>query len=127
MENGKWKMKNIKILKYIVVTLFGLISINFAYADSCIMLSPVTITKVECGSANFIKFHILSTLDNDKKSIILTSVKDGEGSFAVRTKNNKKYEYKASVKDNCLEIKGDSLIKILKIDIPPELIEGISE
>jgi len=120
-------MKNIKLLKYIVITLFALLSVNFAYADSCIMISPVSITKVDNENAKFLKFHIISNLDNDKKSVIVTSTQDGEGTFFIKTKNNKKCDYKASVKTGKIEIKGDSTIKILTLDIPPELEEGISE
>ncbi|GEM_PF-4534489 len=124
--NGILKLKNkksliIKIMLFVAM----LCSMNAVYADSCIMISPLTITTVEASNASFLKFHILSTLDNDKKSVIVSSVKDGEGTFAIKTKNNKKCDYKASVKNGKLEIKGDNTIKVLPLDVPPELvIEG---
>ena len=107
-------------IKRIIITILTMMSVNCAFADSCLMVSPSSITKVECGNSEIISYHILSSLLNEKKSLIVTSKKDGETSFSVYL-NNKKCDYKATVKGDKLEIKGDKIIKILTIDLPPEV------
>lgn len=111
-------MKKIGLL---VLILF--VSVNMALANSCIIISPYNISRVESESSGFLNFHLLSTLDNTKRSVIVTPFQDGEGCFAIRLKNNRKCDYKACVKDGKLEIKGDTTLKVLPIDVPPELME----
>ena len=106
-------------LKRIIITILTMMSVNYAFADSCLMVSPSGISKVECGNNEIISCHVLSSLLNEKKSLIVTSKKDGETTFSVYL-NNKKCDYKATVKNEKLEIKGDKTIKILTIDLPPE-------
>ena len=111
-------MKKIGLLALILFA-----SINMVLANSCIIISPYNISRVESESSAFLSFHLLSTLDNTKRSVIVTPYKDGEGSFAIRLKNSRKCDYKAFVKDGKLEIKGDTTLKVLPIDVPPELME----
>lgn len=113
-------MKNYNLIKKIILMFFIMISENYAFAESCIMVAPANITKVECKNNNVLRINILSTLYNEKKSAIATSLCDGETSFALYMKH-KKCDYKAKVKNGKLEIKGDSTIKVLSIDLPPEL------
>ena len=112
-----------KILKSIIAALFIFIFVNAANANSYIIISPYNISRVESESSSFLNFHLLSTLDNTKRSVIVTPYKDGEGCFAIRSKNSRKCDYKAYVKDGVLEIKGDTSLKVLPIDVPPELME----
>ena len=107
-------------IKRIIITILTMMSVNYAFADSCLMIAPSQITKVECSSEKVITFHVLSTLLNEKKSLIVTSVGDGEIGFSVYL-NNKKCDFKAVVSGEKLEIKGDKTIKVIPIDLPPEL------
>ncbi|MCR5265839.1 MAG: hypothetical protein K6E29_04510 [Cyanobacteria bacterium RUI128] len=104
----------------ILITLFALSSATSVFANNYIMVSPENITKVDCSNNNVINIHVLTTLTNDKKSVIVTPASDGETDFAIRLKG-KKCDYKAKVSGNNLEIKGDKTIKILPLDLPPEL------
>ncbi len=107
-------------LKRILITIIAACSMNTAFADSCIMITPANITKVDCANNNIVGFHVLSTLMNEKRSLIVTSISDGETSFAVHMKN-RKCDYKATVHNGKLKIKGDNTIKVLPVDLPPEL------
>lgn len=104
----------------IFITLFALCSASSVFANNYIMVSPDNITKIDCSNNNVVNMHILTTLTNDKKSVIVTPVADGETTFAIYLKG-KKCDYKAKVTNNSLEIKGDKTIKILPLDLPPEL------
>lgn len=110
-----------KLFKNILITVLISMSSNIAFADSCIMIAPDNISKVECQNNNILGFHVLSNLLNEKKSVIVSSVSDGDTSFTIKFKH-KKCDYKASVHNGKLEIKGDRYIKILPIDLPPELL-----
>lgn len=112
------------MIKRILAIIATLCSVNFAMANSCIMVSPQEIGSVTCADNNVASFHILSTLMNEKKSLIVTSLSDGEINFTINLKN-KKCDYKAKVSNGKLEIKGDKFIKILDIDLPPEALEGV--
>ena len=103
-----------------------LLCANTVFAQSCIMVSPSEITKIDGGDNNVVEFHILSTLMNEKKSVIVSSKSDGETSFAIYLKN-KKCDYKAKVCGDKLEIKGDKTIKVLTIDLPPTALSGKEE
>ena len=104
----------------IIITIFALSSAGSVFANNYIMVSPNNITKIDCANNNIVNMHILSTLTNEKKSVIVTPVADGETSFAIYLKN-KKCDYKAKVNGENLEITGDKTIKILPLDLPPEL------
>ena len=113
-------MNSKKLFKRLTIIFMSMMSVNFAFADSCLMVAPSNITKVECKNSNILKINILSTLMNEKKSAIVTSLSDGETTFALYMKH-KKCDYKATVHNGELKIKGDSAIKILPVDLPPEL------
>ncbi len=113
-------MNKKNIIKYFLLIVIAICTVNYAFADSCILVSPADILKVECSNNNVVGFHILSTLTNEKRSVIVNSISDGEANFSLRLKN-KKCDYKAVVKNGRLEIKGDKYIKVLPVDLPPEL------
>ncbi len=114
-------MEKKKLFKNILITLLLSISPNFVFADSYIMISPANITKVECDSNEIIEMHVLNDLSNEKKSVIVSSKKDGSTTFYIKLKN-KKCDYKVTVSDGKLKITGDRYIKILPIDLPPEFV-----
>ena len=113
-------MKNRKLFKSLIFSLLLILPVNFAFADSCIMISPENITKVDCQDQSIVSVNILSTLMNDKKSLIVTSLKDGCTSLKIKLKN-KTCDYQVRVNTGKLEIKGDKTIKVLSVDLPPEV------
>lgn len=113
-------MSKRNIIKYFLLIVIAICTVNYAFAGSCIMVSPNDITKVVCSNNNVIGYHILSTLTNEKRSVIINSISDGEADLTLELKN-KKCNYKAVVRNGRLEIKGDKYIKILPIDLPPEV------
>ncbi len=110
-----------KLFKNSLITLLLALSSNLAFADSYIMVSPEQISKVECQNENIVGINLLSTLMNERKSVVVTSLSDGNTTFSIKLKH-KKCDYKVSVKDGKMTIKGDRYIKILPVDLPPELI-----
>lgn len=107
-------------MRRILITIIMMLPFNMAFADSYIMISPNNITNINCTNNNVVSFNVLSTLMNEKKSIILTSLSDGTASLTVNLKH-KKCDYKIVVKNGKMDIKGDKFIKILPVDLPPEL------
>lgn len=110
-------------LKRILITLIMILPFNMAYADSYIMISPDNIKEITCSNNSVVSFNLLSTLLNEKKSVILTALSDGSANLTVKLKS-KKCDYKISVQNGKMDIKGDRFIKILPIDLPPELSIG---
>lgn len=120
-------MNNGKLLKSILLAVLMFAGMNISYADSYIMISPENITEIECPNCDIIDIHVLNSIVNDKKSAIVTAVGDGSSHFAFRLKG-KRCDYKAVVSGGKLEIKGDSYIKFMPIDLPPEFeTEGCSK
>lgn len=120
-------MKNGKLLKIILLSGLIFLGIDTSYADSYIMISPDNITEVECPNCDIVDIHVLNSIMNDKKSVIVTATGDGSSHFALRLKS-KRCDYKATVQGGKLDIKGDKYIKIFPIDLPPEFeSEGSSK
>ena len=120
-------MNNGKLLKSILLAGLMFAGMNISYAESYIMISPENITEVECPNCDIIDIHVLNSIMNDKKSVIVTSVGDGSSHFALKLKN-KRCDYKAVVSKGKMEIKGDSHVKFMPIDLPPEFeSEGCSK
>ena len=120
-------MKNRKLLKFLVFIIVMFTGLNISYADCYIMISPENITEIECPNCDIVDIHVLNSIVNDKKSVIVTATGDGSSHFALRLKN-KRCDYKATVSDGKLEIKGDRYIKFFPIDLPPEFeSEGCSK
>lgn len=119
-------MRNGIFFKRLTIIFMLIMSANFAFADSCLMVAPSDITKFECKNNNIVSMNILSNLLNEKKSLIVSSISDGETSFVIYMKH-KKCDYKATVSNGKLNIKGDNAIKILPVDLPPELDVEVSK
>ena len=114
-------MINRRFFSNILITIFMMMPVNFAFADSYIMVSPEEIKSVECQNNSVIGINLLSTLMNERKSVIVTSLTDGYSAFSIKLKH-RKCDYKAYIKDGKMTIKGDKYIKVLPVDLPPELI-----
>ena len=120
-------MDNKRLLKSVILLIMMFAGQNISYADSYIMISPENITEVECPNCDIIDIHVLNSIMNDKKSVIVTSVGNGSSHFALKLKN-KRCDYKAVVSGGKMEIKGDKYVKFMPIDLPPEFeAEGCSK
>jgi len=106
-------------IKRFLITIAVLCSANMVFADSCIMISESDITEIKCPQNSVICIKALTTLSNEKRSVIVTSLKDGECEFVLKIKN-RSCTYKADVKNGKMTITGSSKIKILPVDLPPE-------
>lgn len=115
------KFKNI-----LITTVLMLLSANIVSAENYIMLSNESITAVECSDTGVICVKPLATLMNDKKTIIISPLKDGTAEFKVKLKH-RTLCYKAIVKDCQIEFKGNRVIKIVPLDLPPEIIPPCSQ
>lgn len=110
------KLKNILYTSVLMI-----LSTNFAFAENYIMMSNESITAVECSNCGVICVKPIATLMNDKKTIIITPVKDGTAEFKVKLKN-RTLTYKAVVKDEKINFSGNRVIKIVPLDLPPEFV-----
>ena len=107
--------------KRAIITLITLLITNIAYADSYIMITDNKISEISCTDNSVINLNILTTLSNEKRSLIVSSIKDGCCEFTIKL-NKSNYKYKAMVENGKLKISGSSKIKILPIDLPPEIL-----
>lgn len=110
-----------KELKKAIITIISILLANVAYADSCIMITDYKINEVSCTDNSVISLNILTTLANEKRSIIVTSLKDGNCEFTIKL-NKSNHKYKAVVENGKLKISGSGKIKILPVDLPPEIL-----
>ncbi|MCD8377209.1 MAG: hypothetical protein LUB59_00290 [Candidatus Gastranaerophilales bacterium] len=108
-------------LKRFLITVILLCSANFAYADSCIMIADSEIKDVKCNDTSIVCMRVLTTLTNEKRSIIVTSLKDGQTEFSVKVKS-RYHCYKVKVCGSKLTICGDSTLKIMPVDLPAEAL-----
>ena len=111
-----YKFKN--LLFTILLMIF---SANFVFAENYIMMSNESITAVECSNCGVICVKPLTTLMNEKKTIIITPVKDGSAEVKVKLKN-RTLSYKVVVKDGKIDFSGNRVIKIVPLDLPPEFV-----
>ena len=108
-------------IKYILVTILLICAGRPVFADSCIMISETAVTDIKCKDCGIISVKPLSSLSNEKKSIMVTSLRDGQTELTIKIKN-KSCCYKVNVSNGKLEICGDNKIKILPVDLPPEVL-----
>lgn len=110
-----------KYKSFFITTVLMLFSSNFALAENYIMMSNESITSVDCSNCGVICVKPLANIMNDKKTIIITPVKDGSAEFKVKLKN-RTLTYKAVVKDGKIDFTGNRVIKIVPLDLPPEFV-----
>lgn len=108
-------------IKRILMIIMVICYVNIAHAESCIMITDMDITDIKCDNHGVIDVKLLTTLSNEKRTIIVSSLKDGDAGFSVKLKN-KYYDYKVSVTGGKLKINGDTKIKILPVDLPSEVL-----
>ena len=110
------KFKNI-----FITTVLMLFATNIAFAENYILLSNEPITKVECSTGGVISVRPLTSLMNEKKTLLVCPIKDGVGEFSIKLKY-RTLDYKAIVKDGKIEFKGNRFLKIVPLDLPPEIL-----
>ena len=108
-------------IKYILAAIVLICGIKPVFADSCIMISETSITDIKCKDCGIINVKPLLSLSNEKKSIMVTSLRDGQTELTIKIKN-KSCCYKVTVSNGKLKICGDNKIKILPVDLPPEVL-----
>lgn len=111
-----YKFKNV-----LISSIFLLFATNFAQAENYILLSNEPITKVECINPSVISVKPLTSLMNEKKTLLILPLKNGIGEFSIKLKY-RTLNYKAIVKDGKIEFKGNNFLKIVPLDLPPEIL-----
>ena len=109
-------------MKQIISTIFAFIAFAsqaFAY-ENYILISDKNISNVEVKDATIISVVPITTLDNDKKSAIITSLKAGNTQFAFN-KGNKLVSFEVKVTSDKTVISNVAGVKIIPIDLPVEL------
>lgn len=114
-------MIRLKGIIFLFTAIAILCSANIAFADNYIMLSNENIDSVECIDSGVLSLKPLASLMNDKRTIIISPIKDGIANFKVKLKN-RTLCYKAVVKDGKIDFHGNRVIKIVPLDLPPEVL-----
>lgn len=110
-----------KFKNALITTVLMIFSSNIVFAENYIMMSNESILSVDCSNCGVVAVKPLTTIMNDKKTIIITPIKDGTAEFKVKLKN-RTLTYKAVVKDGKIDFTGNRVIKIVPLDLPPEFI-----
>lgn len=110
-----------KLRNTFITALFMFLSSNLVLAENYIMLSNEPIVKVETPNSSVICVKPITSLLNEKKTLIITPIADGTAEFKVKLKN-RVLAYKATVKDGKIDFQGNRVIKIVPLDLPPEML-----
>lgn len=106
----------------LITTILVFLSTNSVFAENYILMSPEAITEVEC-QGGVISVKPLTTLMNEKKTMIISPIKNGSTEFKVKLKN-RSLSYRAVVNDGKIEFHGNKVIKIVPLDLPPEFVSS---
>ena len=98
-----------------LVLALNIISPSFAYDDFIISIGD-TIAQVKNKSPQIINVDIVTTIRNERDTIIVTTLSEGKGSFSVILENGQVSDFTVSVsKDNSI-VKSNKEYEINKLD-----------
>jgi len=109
-------------MKKVISTMFALVvfaSQAFAY-ENYILISDKNISDVDVKDATIISVVPITTLNNEKTSAIITSLKSGDTQFTFN-KGKKLVSFEVKVTPDKTVISNVAGVKIILIDLPVEL------
>ena len=122
MKNGKWKMENyFRLLTLISCFTIFMQSAN-AFED-CIITTNGKLTDIKIQYNDIIDVYPLVTVENDKNTLIIHPLKEGETKFTVLKNKKEKYLFNVKVTDDRTFIEVVEGFGILAIDQPPVMLE----
>lgn len=108
-----------------IILILLIISLNipvFALED-CLVITKGKLTDIRIEDHNIIDVYPLTTLMNEKNTLIVHPIQTGKTHFCV-LKNGKKIEmFNVEVKEDTTIIGEKNGFDILQIDCPPEIYE----
>lgn len=98
-----------------LVLALNIISPSFAYDDFIISIGD-TIAQVKNKSPQIIKVDIVTTIRNERDTIIVTSLSEGKGNFSIILENGQVSDFTVSVSKDKSIIKSNKEYKINQLD-----------
>lgn len=106
-----------------------LIQPAFAYEDFIISIGD-TVAQIKNKNPELIDIQILTTLMNERDTIVVSSKKEGTGYFSIILENGRISNFKVDINEKNSEIQSkdkynifkiDDIAKEMELDLPPEV------
>ncbi len=101
----------------------------FAYEDFIISIGD-TVAQIKNKNPELIDIQILTTLMNERDTIVVSSKKEGTGYFSIILENGRISNFKVDINEKNSEIQSkdkynifkiDDIAKEMELDLPPEV------
>lgn len=111
------------IKKYLVIFSFLALALpSFAFED-CIITTNGKLTDIRIQHNDIIDVYPLVTIENERNTLIVQPLKNGETKFSVVKNNKDKYVFNVKVDEEHTFIGDKDGFDILTVDCPPNLYE----
>ena len=116
-----------KLLGFVLA--LTLIQPAFAYEDFIISIGD-TVAQIKNKNPELIDIQILTTLMNERDTIVVSSKKEGTGYFSIILENGRISNFKVDINEKNSEIQSkdkynifkiDDFAKEMELDLPPEV------
>lgn len=116
-----------KLLGFVLA--LTLIQPAFAYEDFIISIGD-TVAQIKNKNPELIDIQILTTLMNERDTIVVSSKNEGTGYFSIILENGRISNFKVDINEKNTEIQSkdkynifkiDDIAKEMELDLPPEV------
>ena len=90
--------------------------------ENYVITSNNTITNIENNTPDIIEVHEMTTIMNEKNTVIVECKKEGKGKFSL-TSDGKKNEFEMNISKNKTELKTSGNYTCYILDTAPEVFE----
>lgn len=94
----------------------------FAFED-CVITSDTKITKIEVQDKNIVEISPLVTVMNERNTILVHPLKEGETTFKLFKNNNEKVVFNIKINNNQTIIEDKDGYEAFVLDNPPEMFD----
>jgi len=109
--------------KFIILLITFLCSTQVFAFEDCVISTNGKLSDIKIQHNDIIDVFPLITIMNDKNTLIVHPLKEGESKFTVIKNNKEKYLFNVKVNKDHTEINDVQGFEILTIDCPPDLFE----
>ena len=109
--------------KYILTLLSFLITLPVLAYEDCIITTNGKLTDIKIQHNDIVDVFPLTTIMNDKNTLIIHPLKDGATKFTVIKNNKDKFLFSVKVTDEQTEINANEGFEVITIDCPPGAYE----
>ena len=125
MKNGKWKILDIKFICHFITLIAITVSFStpsYAFED-CLISSDSKLTDIRIEHNDIINVYPIYTLLNEKNTLYVQPLKQGETKFTVLMNNKDKHMFSVKVEAEKTIIDNITGFDVVSIDLPPGIYE----